>query len=73
MNYMSDNGFWWYCPKCNNKVLFNEITDALFDDDGEAWFDQESGVPFYILKCRTKECNTRWNVGISAMYREDNI
>ncbi|MBO5424414.1 MAG: hypothetical protein J6A25_02775 [Lachnospiraceae bacterium] len=60
--------FWWYCPKCNNKVYFDEVVHTLFDDDGEAWFEPKSGVPFYYLKCRNNECNARWNIQISPMY-----
>ena len=68
---MSNNGFWWYCSNCNGKVWFSEVTNTLFDDDNEAWFEPESGVPFYILKCRTKGCNTRWNIRISPMYKDE--
>lgn len=65
---MNNNGFWWYCPKCGNKVSFTEVTGTLFDVDGEAWFESESGVPFYILKCRGTGCNARWNICISPVY-----
>ena len=64
------NEFWWYCPKCRNKVSFNRVVETLFDDDGEAWFEPDSGVPFYILKCSGKECGATWNIEISEMYEE---
>ena len=61
---------WWYCPKCGNKVSFTETTSTLFDKDGEAYFEPESGVPFYILKCRGDQCKARWNIRISPMYED---
>jgi hypothetical protein len=62
---------WWKCPKCGNKINFSEVTQTLFDyHNGEAYFESESGVPFYILKCYNVDCKATWNIGISPMYEE---
>lgn len=68
---MKASNLWWECPKCGSKVHFGHELITLFDeDDGEAWFESESGVPFYVVKCKTEGCNTRWNFGISSMYED---
>ena len=68
---MKASQLWWKCPKCGNKVRFGYELITLFDrDNGEAWFESESGVPFYVVKCETEGCNARWNFRISSMYED---
>ena len=62
---------WWECPKCGNKVRFGHELVTVFDrDNGEAWFESESGLPFYVVKCGAESCNARWNFRISPMYED---
>lgn len=68
---MNVENLWWKCPKCNSKVTFGEDLTTLFcEEDDEAYFCPESGVPFYIITCDNEDCNATWNFGISNMYEE---
>ena len=58
--------YYWICPKCGEKVSLSEVFDTLFDDNGEAVFMPEFGVPFYMLYCTG--CNMAWDVSISKMF-----
>lgn len=66
---MKVEDLYWICPKCKSKVTFGLDLLTLFDEeDSEAYFNANSGVPFYIVACDNKNCNATWNFGISEMY-----
>ncbi len=68
-NIMSTNNLWWSCPKCNSKVRFGLEIATLFDEENnEALFAAECGVPFYVITCSNKDCDARWNFSIGNMY-----
>lgn len=69
---MEVKNLWWQCPVCGSKVTFGEDLLTLFDeDDNEAYFCPETGVPFYIVTCDNEDCNATWNFGISDMYKDN--
>jgi hypothetical protein len=66
---MKVRDLWWECPKCKSKVSFGEDLTTLFcDEDNEAYFCPESGVPFYLVCCDNNDCDASWNFGISGMF-----
>lgn len=66
---MKAEELWWECPKCGAKVYFGYELSTLFDeDDNQAWFLPKEGIPFYLLKCSDRDCDAKWNFGISNMF-----
>ena len=61
--------YYWVCPNCGEKIIFSEILDTLFDEDGKAVFMPEFGVPFYLLGC--PNCDMSWDISISEMFNNE--
>lgn len=59
--------YYWICPTCGNKVELDNMFYDLFDENGEAEFDVEFGVPFYVIKC--DECGNEWVVSFSGIIK----
>lgn len=61
---------WWKCPNCGSEVdLTEELLDSCFDaDDGEAYFEPETGIFFHTIFCST--CKASWVMSIGGMSRE---
>ena len=61
----------WNCPKCGKRVNFGHVLYDLFNEDNnEAMFEAESGLPFYVIKCRGDDCDATWVFSISPMREE---
>ncbi len=58
---------WWYCPKCNEKIDFQNQLEDCFEDDGEAMFSvqEEDCSLLHRISCST--CKVSWMVFISGL------
>lgn len=56
---------WWECSNCGEVVDFTKEASSVFDEDGEADFDPNSGLFFHTLFCNNVECGTTWIMSIS--------
>lgn len=71
---MKAHKLYWNCPKCGSEVNFGHVLYDLFgEDDNEAMFEADFGVPFYSIKCRNEECHSMWVFGISPMMEENEV
>jgi len=60
--------YFWICPNCHSKVdALKQLTDACFDEDGEAEFSVEkgNGLLFHTIFC--PNCRAQWFMSISGM------
>jgi len=57
---------WWNCPKCGKEVDFSKQMAEVFDENGEAFFDEEKGIYFHTISCDT--CGSDWIMTLSERF-----
>ena len=71
---MNIEKYFWYCPKCHEKVdCLKQLTDSCFDDDGEAYFavEENCGLIFHTIFC--PNCNAYWVMSTSGMCEDEEV
>ena len=58
---------WWHCPKCGERVDFQQQLEACFEDDGEASFsvNEKDGTLLHRISC--SKCKVSWVVFIGGL------
>jgi predicted nucleic-acid-binding Zn-ribbon protein len=55
---------YWKCPNCDGIVDFTKEVSYVFEENGEAEFDVESGLWLHTICC--DNCPTVWTMNISG-------
>lgn len=70
---MNIREYFWYCPKCHEKVnCLEQLIDTCFDDDdGEAYFAVEKDCGLWLHTISCPKCDAHWIMSISGMYENE--
>ena len=58
---------WWHCPRCGEKVDFQEQLETCFEEDGEASFSvkEKDGNLLHRISCN--KCKVSWVIFIGGL------